>query len=608
MSDMTLECDIAVIGGGLGGVAAAMAACEAGMAVVLSDEYTWLGGQMTSQGVSALDEHEHIECFGGTRSYYDLRQRIRDHYQTCYATPAQMPDGAPLNPGNGWVSRLCFEPTVAGEAIEAMLRPHVEAGRLTILRRFIPVAAEVSDDRVNSVTVATALAPRTTHPIFAKHFLDATDLGDLLPLTKTEYVTGVEARSDTDEHFAAPFANPDEVQSFTYCFAVEYCPSESHVIAKPPNYAANRDNQPYSLTLIAQDGVTKRPFRMFETGPTGLPPFWSYRRIIDSRLINHPALPNDVALINWPGNDYSAGDLIGKSAAERVTIEQAAKELALGFLYWLQTEAPRADGGFGYPELKLRPDLMGTADGLSQAPYIRESRRILARRRIVEQDVRAKGNTLARSRPFTDSCGVGYYPLDLHAAVGNPRNLFEPTRPYQISLGALIPQRMVNLLAACKNLGVTHVSNGAYRLHPVEWNIGEAAGALAAFCCQHGVTPAHVDATPALLRQFQRHLLNRGMPLAWTIDISPDDPLFVTTQLLVLAGAILPSSPLAQRLNIEPESPLSQQDQAALLMAAQTLAGPNSNGDTVSPLLLECKTWREFCVRLEPILEKRLRD
>lgn len=43
---------------------------------------------------------------------------------------------------------------------------------------------------------------------------------------------------------------------------------------------------------------------------------------------------------------------------------------------------------------------------------------------------------------------------------------------------------MENLLPGAKNLGTTHITNGCHRLHPVEWNVGEAAGALAAFCAQ----------------------------------------------------------------------------------------------------------------------------
>ena len=60
--------------------------------------------------------------------------------------------------------------------------------------------------------------------------------------------------------------------------------------------------------------------------------------------------------------------------------------------------------------------------------------------------------------------------------------MYAPTLPFQIPLGALIPIECDNLLAACKNINTTHLSNGAYRLQPVEWSIGEAAGSLAAYC------------------------------------------------------------------------------------------------------------------------------
>ena len=87
--------------------------------------------------------------------------------------------------------------------------------------------------------------------------------------------------------------------------------------------------------------------------------------------------------------------------------------------------------------------------------------------------------------------------------------------PFQIPLGALLPKRVENLLPACKNLGVTHITNGCYRLHPVEWNIGEAVGALAAFCLAKKRQPREVRAQTGLLREFQNLLTQDGVPLAW---------------------------------------------------------------------------------------------
>lgn len=189
-----LTCDVAVIGGGLGGVAAALAACDAGMSVILTEATDWLGGQIASQGVSALDEHRYIETFGGTARYYHLRERIRALTRRAYPhAPATMPTGAPLNPGDGWVSALCFEPRFGRAAIQEMLAPHLESGRLRVLLEHSPTAAQVAGDQVQTVTLH---AGDESVVVAARYFLDATELGDLLPLTGTAYVTGAEARGD----------------------------------------------------------------------------------------------------------------------------------------------------------------------------------------------------------------------------------------------------------------------------------------------------------------------------------------------------------------------------------------------------------------------------
>src|SRR5437870_11941008 len=109
-------CEILIAGGGTSGVAAALAAARSGRRVVLLEETDWIGGQITAQGVSALDEHEYIESFGGTASYYALRNAIRRHY-------------GELNPGNCWVTRLAFEPRVATRILEEMLPPSVQTHR-----------------------------------------------------------------------------------------------------------------------------------------------------------------------------------------------------------------------------------------------------------------------------------------------------------------------------------------------------------------------------------------------------------------------------------------------------------------------------------------------
>ena len=138
---------------------------------------------------------------------------------------------------------------------------------------------------------------------------------------------------------------------------------------------------------------------------------------------------------------------------------------------------------------------------------------MLAQHVGVEQR-RADG--LQQAEPFADSVGVGSYRIDLHPSTGLRTYVDISSFSFQIPLGALIPQRVENLLPACKNLGVTHITNGCYRLHPVEWNIGEAAGALAAHCLNAGLHPRQVRNTAERLADFQRLLVERlGFVLQW---------------------------------------------------------------------------------------------
>ena len=252
---------------------------------------------------------------------------------------------------------------------------------------------------------------------------------------------------------------------------------------------------------------------------------WMFRQILASSHFEAGFSPSGIALVNWPQMDYCLGPLVGVSPVEKAQHLRGAMQLSLSFLYWMQTEAPRPEGGIGYPGLRLRGDVCGTRHGLAKAAYIRESRRIKAEFTVLEQHV-ALSERPQGAAQFSDSVGIGSYRIDMHQTTGSgggdqsrdhgsKHAHFLEAWPFQIPLGALIPRRLENLLPACKNLGVTHVTNGCYRLHPIEWNIGEAAGALAAYCLDAGESPRGVRNTPQKLADFQRSLAGQGVELEW---------------------------------------------------------------------------------------------
>ncbi|MFI6478206.1 FAD-dependent oxidoreductase [Nonomuraea sp. NPDC050663] len=525
---MHLGTGILVAGGGLGGVAAALAALRLGENVVLTEESPWLGGQLTSQAVPP-DENAWIETSGATSSYRRLRQEIRDHYRRFYPLTESARAAAALNPGGGRVSPLCHEPRAALAAIEGMLAPYVSTGRLTVLTGTEPREVATDGDRITGVRLASA-----THGdvhVEASYYLDATELGDLLDLGGVEWVCGAESRDDTGEPHAVPGPpQPLDQQAFTWCFAMDYRHGEDWTVERPKDYDTWRAYTPafwpgplLSWTDVRPDTLAPRthPLLREEESLTGghAVDRWTYRRIRSTRTFDPAFAAGDVTLVNWPQNDYWLGPLIGVTDAERCRHLEASRQLSLSLLHWMQTEAPRHDGGTGYPELRPRGDLLGSPDELALRPYVRESRRIVGEFTVLETHIGAEARQGAGSEIFPDSVGIGCYRIDLHPSTGSgePRTYVDVAcHPFQIPLGALIPVRANNLLPAAKNIATTHVTNGCYRMHPVEWNIGEAAGALAAHCLRTGHSPRAVRGTPALLADFQHLLGTRlGFELSW---------------------------------------------------------------------------------------------
>jgi hypothetical protein len=527
-----IHTEILVAGGGLGGVAAALAALRRGRRVTLTEEYPWLGGQLTSQAVPP-DEHPWIEEFGATRTYRRLREGIRDYYRRAYPLTDEARAWQALNPGAGWVSKLCHEPRVAVAVLDELLAPWISNGRLTILQPARAVAAEVDGDVVRAVTVEDLRDGERT-VVTAEYVLDATETGELLPLTGTEFVVGFESQAETGEPSAPAVAQPDNMQAISFCFAIEHVDGD-HTIDRPARYDHWRAVEPSFwgsplLSFSAPNPRTLQPKpRVFDPNPgddalavnadQSLNPgdgnLWTFRRIAARDLFVPGHYTSDITLVNWPNIDYFEAPVIGvddETAARRL---EDARQLSFSMLYWMQTEAPRPDGGTGFPGLRLRPDVMGTGHGLAQAPYIREGRRIRAVTTIVEQDVSRAVRGPGGARRYPDSAGIGMYRIDLHPSTGGDNYLDVGAEPFELPLGSLLPQRVRNLLPAAKNIGTTHITNGCYRLHPVEWNIGEVAGHLAASCLDDGRQPHEIHAKPALLEQFQDLLTSEGVELRW---------------------------------------------------------------------------------------------
>jgi len=520
-----------------------MAALARGMKVVMTEETDWIGGQLTAQAVPA-DEHPYIESFGCSGRYRRFRTAVRDYYRRYYPLTAEAAANPQLNPGNGGVSHMCVEFRVCLAVLQADLQPYLSNGQLTLLLRHTVQSASMAGDSVRALTVKDEVTG-ASRSITARYFLDATELGDLLPMTSTEFVTGTESKSQTGELHAAEHTNPSGSQGFTFCFAMDHLEGEDHTIDRPADYAYWHDfvpklTPPYpgpqiSWTVPVPTAAAKPWTQYMLPNPDAAHNTWGnlwfYRRIADPSNFVPGSYRSGITLVNWSQNDYFGGDLLTSTPAERAKYLHNARQLSLSLMYWMQTEAPRVDGGAGMKGLRMRNDVVGTEDGLAKYPYIREARRIRPEFLITEQligtDMRmkqtGKSKDEVRAVQFADSVGVGAYKFDLHSAVGGQNFIDASALPFQIPLGALLPVRIENLLPACKNIGTTHITNACYREHPTERNIGEAAGAVAAYAVRKGKTPRQIRNNAALMTDFQADLRKDGFELEWPSEAKAID-------------------------------------------------------------------------------------
>jgi hypothetical protein len=406
--------------------------------------------------------------------------------------------------------------------------------------------------------------------VHAQQTVDATELGDLLPLAGAAYRVGMEAKSETGEPDAENPARPDCVQPFTYTFVLERRPeSEDNRIPEPPDY----DPGLYDVGVSANN--PDAPCCFYQGNCSGafssLYSFWNYRRSVAADQFAEVLF--DLSMINHWSSDFNRScgphgcNIIDKSPAEVESILARAREFTLGYIYFIQTEAcwDNNDTKKGHPHLKLRSDLMGTAHGLSMYPYIRESRRIRSVRDIFQQDVMSRDQasiwrrkiTTRSVRTYPDSIGIARYNFDRHRCEPNFQSLVPHTAgSAQIPLGSLIPESVDGLLAGNKNIGTTSITNGMYRLHPGEWNIGLAAGATAALAVELGVQPRAIRADDRHLRRLQLRLVSgRAGPIYWwsdrlattsadwasaglsgADDLLRSDPAYVAAQMLGVLG------------------------------------------------------------------------
>ena len=479
--------DVLVVGGGASGTAAGIQAARMGAKTLIAEETPWLGGMLTSAGVSAIDGNYRLR--GGL--FREFTDALAEHY------------GGYENLKTGWVSNILFEPKV-GEAVLEDLAAGEK--RLSVRKGLV---FEGARKLAKGWEVAFTDEGGRPLKIRCKVLVDGTELGDVARACGIAYHIGFDPRSYTGEAMALVAGN-DIVQDMTMVMTIkDYGPDADMTIARPEGY----DEKLYVNCCenpLNDPSISKGQ------------PLWS-----PEMMLSYGLLPGGEMMINWPveANDFYA-NIIDMSREQRDSVINVARQRTLGFLYFLQT-------GLGMKNLGLA-DEYPSEDGLALFPYYRESRRTEGEHLFTLDEARERYSTLA----YRTGIAVGDYPVDHHHHAhpsweSLPKMIFAPIPSFTLPLGALVPLEVEDFIVAEKSVSVTNLINGSTRLQPVVMEIGQTAGVLAALAVGRGCAVRAVD-----VRSVQRELLAAGAYLQPWLDLKPGDKGFEAIQRIGCTGIL----------------------------------------------------------------------
>ena len=478
------EYDVVIVGGGASGITAAIQSSRLGSKTLLIEKTDWLGGMLTSAGVSAMDGNYNMP--GG------FIKEFRDSLVSYY--------GSLENLKTGWVSNIMFEPSVGNKILNSIAQTQ---NNLEIV--FNSSVKKIDNKKGNwEVTLdSNSDLPKVT----SKILIDATELGDLIPILNIPYSIGMDSNSQFAEKIA-PLKSNNIIQDLTYVMILKDY-GKDVTINEPLNY--NREE-----FLCSYD--SKECFNSDLK-------LWS-----KENLISYGKLPNGKIMINWPiyGNDYYVNS-IEMNESEREFHYEKAKQKSLRFLYFIQTE-------LNYNNLSIDKQEFLTKDGFPKIPYYRESRRIKGKVTLNLNHI--KDPYSHKYSIYKTGIAVGDYPVDHHHNAHPkykelPKLDFYPIPSYSVPLGSLIPENINNFIVIEKSISVSNLVNGTTRLQPVVMQIGQAAAILAYLAVSENKNIDKVN-----IREVQLEILKNKGYIQPFVDVNLAHPNFISYQKIGACGIL----------------------------------------------------------------------
>lgn len=525
--------DIIIAGAGTGGWAAAVQAARLGRRVLLIEETDWIGGQMAAAGVSSMDEsgaqvrerglyrefHESMVLY-----YYGMD---KDPFQAYYYGRSTQ------NQQSGGYAPKDVKNMLYGFIQDAKKRSG--KGCLDLILRTSVQEIFIEDNKITGVKLVHWKDKGYEEKnINCKILVDATEYGDLIPLTGARYRVGNTISGNINFEGA--------VQDYTYTGVIrEYVdgiPDHLKLSVPPPNYELYIKS--YRNKVLYGDWGLHSGQRNFRAAIA-----WRGMADIVSPLNGRmSSFRHTLGGLNG-GNDYHVSVATVEQIGQRLEDEKEGIYRTLSIIYYLQNELGvpwsfAEDQGYNTTYNRMMMEKRGVvkemlpyAKYLPQMPYVRESRRIMAKKVLVADDLQRWEN----ARHFSTSIAMGDYSMDLHSTYDSyERDLdtddfAKSGGPFQVPFEVFIPQSLDGFLPAEKNFSQSRLVNGATRLQPITMLTGQAVGTIASIAVEQNIQPRKLD--PLVV---QLYLLDQGSTLIqrWYADVPWGTELWKAVQIMCL--------------------------------------------------------------------------
>ena len=415
--------EVIVAGGSASGVCAGIQSARSGANTLILEEGPWLGGMLTSAGVSAIDGN------------YRLRSGIFGEF--CDSLALRYGGYEALK--TGWVSNILFEPHVGAEIFDNMASAEKN---LAVLRSASITGLEKIE---KGWRISTSKGDFT-----CRILIDCTELGDLAKMCGVQYRIGNENGI---------------VQDMTYVITIQdFGPGADRTIPEPDGYKVENYANCCANPLNSSD---------FEKDQ----PMWS-----PEMMLSYGRLPGGKVMLNWPveANDFYA-DIIDASPEERAAVLREAKNRALGYLYFIQTGLGLKNWGIAegeYPTedgLPLIPYYRESRRIKGETRFTYEA----AAEPYGHPDPLYRTGVAVGDYPVDHHHYANPEWRTLHKS-------YSPIPSFTVPAGTMIPIGVEDLIVAEKSICTDSIVNGATRLQPVVMGLGQAAGVMAAMAVKQG--------------------------------------------------------------------------------------------------------------------------